>query len=77
MPVKDLLATLAEELVDDPGRVRVRERSQGGVVRLELEVDPEDRGRVIGQKGRTAGALRTLLEAIAARQGRRVEMEIL
>jgi len=75
--VKDLLRALAEELVDDPGRVRVRERERSGVVRLELEVDPEDRGRVIGQRGRTAGALRTLLEAVAARQGRRVEVEIL
>jgi predicted RNA-binding protein YlqC (UPF0109 family) len=75
--VKDLLATLAEELVDDPDGVRVHEREQDGLVRLELQVDPEDRGRVIGQRGRTAGALRTLLEALGARQGRRVEMEIL
>jgi predicted RNA-binding protein YlqC (UPF0109 family) len=75
--VKDLLATLAEELVDDPDRVRVHERERSGVIHLELEVDPEDRGRVIGQRGRTADALRTLLEAVAARQGRRVEMEIL
>lgn len=74
--MKRLLATLAEELVDDPGRVKVREREEGGTVRLELEVDPEDRGRVIGQRGRTAGALRTLLSAVAERQGRRCELEI-
>ena len=74
--MKRLLATLAEELVDDPGRVKVREREEGATVLLELEVDPEDRGRVIGQKGRTAGALRTLLSAVAERQGRRCELEI-
>jgi predicted RNA-binding protein YlqC (UPF0109 family) len=74
--VKDLLATLAEELVDDPRRVRVRERERDGVLELEVSVGPEDRGRVIGQRGRTAGALRTLLDAVAARQGRRCEVEI-
>ena len=74
--MKRLLATLAEELVDDPGRVKVQEREEGGTILLELEVDPEDRGRVIGQRGRTAGALRTLLSAVAERQGRRCELEI-
>ena len=74
--MKDLLATLAEELVDDPRRVKVRERERDGVLELEVSVAPEDRGRVIGQRGRTAGALRTLLEAVAARQGRRCEVEI-
>jgi len=74
--VKRLLATLAEELVDDPRRVKVRQREDGGTVLLELEVGPEDRGRVIGQGGRTAGALRTLLSAVAERQGRRCELEI-
>jgi predicted RNA-binding protein YlqC (UPF0109 family) len=74
--VKDLLATLAEELVDDPERVEVRERRRDGVVELELQVAPSDRGRVIGQRGRTADSLRTVLEAVAARKGLRVTMEI-
>jgi hypothetical protein len=74
--VQDLLATLAEELVDDPEQVEVRERRRDGVVELELQVAPEDRGRVIGQRGRTADALRTVLEAVAARKGLRVTMEI-
>jgi hypothetical protein len=74
--VKDLLATLAEELVDDPERVEVRERRRNGVVELELLVAPPDRGRVIGQRGRTADSLRTVLEAVAARKGLRVTMEI-
>ena len=74
--MQDLLATLAEELVDDPEQVEVRERRKGVVVELELQVAPEDRGRVIGQRGRTADALRTVLEAVAARKGLRVTMEI-
>jgi uncharacterized protein len=75
--LKRLLATLAEELVDDPVRVEVRERKEGGAVILELVVARDDRGRVIGQRGRTAGALRSLLSAVAERQGRRCELEIL
>jgi predicted RNA-binding protein YlqC (UPF0109 family) len=74
--VKGLLQALAEELVDDPARVEVRERERDGVVELELSVSRDDRGRVIGQRGRTADALRDVLEAVAARQGRRVTLEI-
>ena len=75
--MKELLATLAEALVEEPQRVRVRERTEGGVSVLELQVAPEDRGRVIGRHGRTAQALRTVLAAVAERQGRRCEMEVL
>jgi predicted RNA-binding protein YlqC (UPF0109 family) len=75
--MKDLLEVLARALVDDPGRVRVRERADEGFVRLDLEVSPEDRGRVIGRGGRTADALRTLLDAVARRDDRRCRLEIL
>lgn len=74
--MQDLLATLAEELVDDPEQVEVREHRRDGIVELEVQVAPEDRGRIIGQKGRTADALRTVLEAVATRQGLRVTLEI-
>ena len=74
--MKRLLATLAQELVDDPGRVKVHEREEEGTIRLDLEVSPDDRGRVIGPRGRTAGALRALLSAVAERQGLRCELEI-
>jgi uncharacterized protein len=75
--MKDLLEVLARGLVDDPGRVRVRQRTDGGLVRLDLEVSPDDRGRVIGRGGKTADALRTLLDAVARRDGRQCRVEIL
>jgi hypothetical protein len=75
--MKDLLEVLARGLVDEPGRVRVRQRTEEGLVRLDLEVSPDDRGRVIGRGGRTADALRTLLEAVARRSGRHCRVEIL
>jgi uncharacterized protein len=75
--MKDLLEALASALVDDPGRVRVRQRTEEAFVRLDLEVSPEDRGRIIGRNGKTADALRTLLDAVAKRHGKRVRLEIL
>jgi hypothetical protein len=46
------------------------------VVELEVTVAREDRGRVIGQRGRTADALRTVLGTVAARKGLKVSLEI-
>ena len=43
---------------------------------LELRVDPDDMGRVIGKGGRIASALRTLVQVVAARAGKRVTLEI-
>jgi hypothetical protein len=74
--VEKLLMTLVRALVEAPERVFVEERGEGGVSVLELEVAPDDRGRVIGRRGRTADALRTVLEAVGRRRGRPCELEI-
>jgi predicted RNA-binding protein YlqC (UPF0109 family) len=67
--LKDLLATLARALVIEPERVAVYESEEHGRTVLELEVSPDDLGRVIGRGGRTAAALRAVLDAVAARNG--------
>jgi predicted RNA-binding protein YlqC (UPF0109 family) len=72
-----LLTILARGLVEAPGRVSVHEHREGDRCLLELEVAPDDRGRVIGRRGRTADALRTLLEAAGRRRGLNCEVEIL
>jgi predicted RNA-binding protein YlqC (UPF0109 family) len=74
--VKELLLTLARALVDRPERAFVSEWVEGGTTHLELEVAPEDRGLVIGGRGRTADALRTLLDAVARQRGGRCLLEI-
>jgi hypothetical protein len=74
--LRHLLLTLARDLVDEPGRVRVSERERDDMTVLELEVAPEDRGSVIGRGGRTVAALRTLLDGAARRQGGRCRLEI-
>ena len=74
----DDLTELAKLLVDQPDEVEVTEipnRRGGGI--LELQVAPDDLGKVIGRQGRTARALRTLLETREDRLGVRYELEIL
>ena len=75
--MRPLLLHLARGLVCEPGRVRVHEHVEGERTLLELEVSPADRGRVIGRDGRTAGALRVLLGALARRRGQSLSLEIL
>lgn len=74
--MKELVEYIAKSLVDDPDQVEVREIEGSNSVILELSVAPDDMGRVIGKNGRVANAMRTLLRVIAAKQGRRVNLEI-
>jgi uncharacterized protein len=75
--VRDLLEYLARGLVDFPEEVSVEEFEQDdGTVLLELCVAEPDYGRVIGRGGRTAQALRTVVRAAAAREHRRVLVDI-
>jgi predicted RNA-binding protein YlqC (UPF0109 family) len=74
--VAELLAYLARELVDDPDAVRVETEERDGTLVLVLHVAADDVGKVIGRQGRIARALRTLVRASAAREGRRVLVEI-
>lgn len=74
--MKELIEYIAKSLVDDPSQVSVTEIQGSTSIILELRVAPEDMGRVIGRNGRVANAMRTLLKVIAAKQGKRVTLEI-
>ncbi len=75
--MKDLLEYLARGLVEHPEAVSVTEVQEGdGTVVLELSVDEDDYGTVIGRGGRTAMALRTVIKAAAAKDQRRVFVDI-
>ncbi|MGA9348735.1 MAG: KH domain-containing protein [Anaerolineae bacterium] len=74
--MKELIEYIAKSLVDDPSQVRVDEIEGTNSVVLELHVAPEDMGRIIGRKGRVANAMRTLVRVVAAKQGKRVTLEI-
>ncbi|MBV9413862.1 MAG: KH domain-containing protein [Solirubrobacterales bacterium] len=75
--MKDLLEYLARGLVEHPDQVRVNEvEEDDGVLVLELSVADDDYGNVIGRGGRTAAALRTVVKTAAARNRRRVFVDI-
>jgi hypothetical protein len=74
--MKDLVEYLAKNLVDKPDAVRVRENRTDYVIRIELRVDAEDKGKVIGREGKIARALRAVVNAGAAREGKRGVLEI-
>ena len=76
-PVSEELEELVRTMVDHPDEVEVWEVPDGRAVRLELAVDPEDLGKVIGRQGRTARAIRSLLDVRGARDGARYELKIL
>ena len=75
--MQDVVKVLAKVLVDRPDRVRVEEFDEGDALVVELEVAPDDLGRVIGRHGRTADALRTIVEVIGKHRKETWELEIL
>ena len=75
--MKDLLESIVRSLVNDPEAVSVERYDQGDLVVLELRVAPEDMGKVIGKQGRIAQAIRSIMKARAARDGRRVDVKII
>lgn len=71
-----VLEYLATSLVDDPDAVRVEEAPGRGGTRLSLNVAPGDMGRVIGRRGHVAQAIRAVVRAAAASEGRDVSVDI-
>jgi len=75
--MKEFIEFIAKNLVDKPEAVRVEEIQEGdNRVKYILQVDDSETGKVIGKMGRTAKAIRTLLSAVASKQGKRAMMEI-
>lgn len=72
----ELLTELVMALVDHPEDVRVEEQDQGEVLAFSIHCSPSDRGIVIGRGGDTIQSLRLLLGRVAARQRRRVTIEV-
>lgn len=75
--MKDLVLWLAGELVEAKSAVKVDAIERDRSIVLELTVDEADLGRVIGRGGRTAKALRTVLDYAARKEGRRAVLDIL
>jgi predicted RNA-binding protein YlqC (UPF0109 family) len=75
--MKDLIKYIAQALVDNPEQVSVAEAEGNQTSVLELKVAKEDLGKVIGKQGRTARAMRTILNAASAKIKKRTVLEII
>ncbi len=71
-----LFAEIARAFADHPDQVRARLEREGGSLVLDINVHPEDAGRVIGRSGRTAAAMRVLLDAATRHERKRVHLDI-
>ena len=75
--MKDFIEFIAKQLVDQPDQVAIEEEQHEDKMILKLKVAQPDIGKIIGKKGRTAFALRTLVAAVGKKAGKKVTVEIL
>ena len=75
--MKNLVEIIAKALVDDPDQVVVKETAGDSILILEISVASDDVGKVIGKEGRIANAIRTITKAAAAKQEKKVTVEIM
>lgn len=74
--MKELVEHIAKSLVGHPEQAQVTEVFHEDEIALTLSVAPEDMGKVIGKQGRIAKSMRTVLKAAAAKEGKKVNLEI-
>ena len=75
--MKELIEQIARSIVEKPDEVQVRAIKGEHAVVIELRVDPDDIGKVIGKQGRTITALRTILNAARAQKEKRQILEVI
>ncbi|MCH8940323.1 MAG: KH domain-containing protein [Chloroflexi bacterium] len=75
--MRELIEYIAKSLAHNPDAVKVTQVEEDGVYVIQLEVDPDDKGRIIGKQGRVAEAMRVMLRVVAIKQGVRASLQIL
>lgn len=75
--MKKLVEVIAKSLVDCPEEVQVRESSDEETTVYELSVAATDMGKIIGKQGRTVKALRTVVNAAATKENKKISIEII
>lgn len=75
--MKQIVQAIARALVDRPEAVSVAEIAGTHVTIIELTVAREDIGKIIGKQGRTANALRTIVNAVSSKAKKRLRLEII
>lgn len=75
--MKELVEVIAKALVDHPEEVSVNRKNEGRTIVLELHVAEGDMGKVIGKQGRIAKAIRSVVKAAAAKEDKKVVVDIM
>ena len=75
--MREFIEYIAKQLVDNPEAVTLIDEEKEGKIVYKLKVGDADDGKIIGRKGRTAQAMRVLLSAVAAKNGKRAMLEVL
>ena len=74
--MKEFVEYIAKQLVDQPENVVIEEEAKDEELIVKVKVAQPDIGKIIGKKGRTAFALRTLASAVGKKNGKRVRVEV-
>lgn len=74
--MEKLVQYIAESIVDNPSKVSVNRVEDNNSITVELSVADEDMGKVIGKRGRIAKAIRTVVNAAAAKEGTKIKVDI-
>ena len=74
--MKELVEVIAKSLVDEPDQVVVTEKVEGRTTVIEVHVAEGDMGKVIGKQGRIAKAIRSVVKAAAAKEDKKVVVDI-
>jgi predicted RNA-binding protein YlqC (UPF0109 family) len=75
--MKELVEYIVKALVDKPDQVNIKETAGDTVTIIEVRVAEEDAGKVIGKEGRIANSIRAITKAAAAKQNKKVTVEII
>lgn len=75
--MKEFIEYIAKHLVDQPDEVSLEIEEKDGKLIFKLKVAEKDVGKIIGRDGKTASAIRTLLRAVAAKEGKRAVLDII
>jgi predicted RNA-binding protein YlqC (UPF0109 family) len=74
--MKALVQYFIKSLADHPDEADLVEREMDDAILLELKISPDDFGRIIGKNGNTINAIRTVVQAAASSQKKRVKLEV-
>jgi predicted RNA-binding protein YlqC (UPF0109 family) len=74
--MKALVEYLVKSMADQPDQVELGEHETDDSILLELKISPDDIGKIIGKNGNTINAIRTVLQAAASSQKKRVKLEV-